>query len=229
MNNALHFRQLHGHGHVALEAMLGDELSIVNNARVSFDQESDEFGDSERGLLKFLMRNRHGSPWEAVVTRWDIKAPLFVVREFQRHRIASYNEQSARYSEIPEHYFVPDRIRSQVGKPGHYTFEDTEDEGFNQEMRDLIDVSQRSCFYAYRKLLDAGVAKEQARVVLPVGFFTRMKVTINLRSLFNFLSLRNHEHAQQEIREIAAAMEMMMAEQMPYVMDLFNEHGRVSP
>lgn len=229
MTNAIDFQKLHGHGHVSLEAMMGSEIAIVNNARVSFDQESTEFGDKERGLLRFLMVNRHGSPWEAVVTRWDIKAPLFVIREFQRHRMASYNEQSARYSEIPDHYFVPDRIRSQVGRPGHYTFVDTEDEGFNQEMRELIDVSQRSCFYAYRKLLDAGVAKEQARIVLPVGMFSRMKVTMNLRALFNFLSLRNHEHAQREIRDIAVVMEAMLAEQMPYVMDLFIENGRVAP
>jgi thymidylate synthase (FAD) len=223
-------QELHGHGHVVLEAMLGNELSIVNNARVSFDQESGDIGDSERGLLNFLMENSHGSPWEAVVFRWDIKAPLFVIREFQRHRIMSFNEQSARYSQIPDHYFVPDRIRTQVGKPGKYTFEDEpENSSLNQSGRELIDVSQRSSFYAYNKLLNMGVAKEQARIVLPVGMFSRMKVTVNLRSLFNFLQLRNHPHAQQEIREIAIAMEQMAAEQLPVTFELFEKHGRVCP
>lgn len=220
---------LHVHGHVILEKMMGTEMDIVNNARVSFDQESDELGAKERGLLNFLMEKRHGSPWEAVVFRWDIMTLLFVVREFQRHRMASYNEQSARYSQIPELYYSPDHIRTQVGKPGAYTFTDMEDGPVKDEALHLLDTSQRSSFYAYNKLLEMGVAKEQARAVLPVGMFTRMKVTMNLRGLFNFLSLRNHGEAQREIRELAAAMEAMVAEQMPYVIELFNRHGRICP
>ena len=87
---------VHNHGHVVLEDAMGSDLHIVNNARVSFDQESTELTDRERGLLNFLMRERHGSPWESVVFRFDVKAPLFVIREWQRHRVGSFNEQSSR-------------------------------------------------------------------------------------------------------------------------------------
>jgi thymidylate synthase ThyX len=109
MESALVTRRIdvHNHGHVVLEDAMGSDLHIVNNARVSFDQESDEMTDKERGLLRFLMRERHGSPWESVVFRFDVKAPLFVFREWHRHRLASINEQSARYSVIPDHFYVP--------------------------------------------------------------------------------------------------------------------------
>src|ERR671920_135460 len=111
------FISVHNHGHVHLEDSMGGDLHIVNNARVSFDQESDEFTPKERGLMNFLMRERHGSPWEAVVFRFDVKAPIFVVREWQRHRVSSFNEQSSRYSEIPDEFYVPeaDYVRTQVG------------------------------------------------------------------------------------------------------------------
>lgn len=210
---------------------MGNALSIVNNARVSFDQESDEIGKSELGLLNFLMRERHGSPWEAVVFRFDIKAPLFVVREIERHRMASYNEQSARYSEIPDHYYVPapDYVREQVGKPGSYSFDPITDPAVVERTIQLLEDSQRAAFDTYHELLEMGVAKEVARTVMPVGTFSRLKMTINLRSLFNFLSLRNHPHAQREIRDYAAAMEQLVSEQHPEIMAMFNEHGRVSP
>src|SRR3954471_16790966 len=108
--------KVHNHGHVHLEDSMGSDLHIVNNARVSFDQESDEFTAKERGLLNFLMRERHGSPWEAVVFRFDVKVPIFVMREWARHRLASTNEQSARYSVMPDHFYVPepDYVREQV-------------------------------------------------------------------------------------------------------------------
>ena len=222
---------VHNHGHVHLEDSMGSDLHIVNNARVSFDQESDEFTAKERGLLNFLMRERHGSPWEAVVFRFDIKAPLFVIREWQRHRISSFNEQSARYSQIPEEWYVPAReyIREQKGKPGAYFFDAIEDEALAQETIDTIDETQKACFEAYHRMLEAGVAKELARTVLPVGMYSRMKWTVNLRGLFNFLSLRNHEHAQREIRDYAIAVEELAKTVVPVAFEVFEENGRVTP
>jgi thymidylate synthase (FAD) len=223
--------ELHEHGHVVLEDALGSDLHIVNNARVSFDQESDEFGPRERGLLGFLMRERHGSPWESVVFRFDVKAPMFVIREWQRHRVSSFNEQSARYSEIPDHYYVPAReyLRTQQGKPGAYYFETIADDAVATQAADLIADSQRASFGAYHRLLELGVAKEVARVVMPVGTFSRMKWTVNLRSLFNFLSLRNHEHAQREIRDYAQAVEQLARAVCPSAFEAFDEHGRTAP
>lgn len=223
--------QVHNHGHVHLEDAMGSDLHIVNNARVSFDQESDEFTAKERGLLNFLMRERHGSPWESVVFRFDVKAPIFVIREWQRHRMGSFNEQSARYSEIPEHYYVPevDYIREQVGKPGAYRFDPITDPAIVEETLALLDDTQRAAFAAYRRMLDQGVAKELARTVLPVGMFSRMKWTVNLRSLFNFVSLRHHEHAQREIRDYAAAIEDLARTVVPVAFEVFEENGRICP
>ena len=229
MNTDIH--KVLNHGHVLLEDALGSDLHIVNNARVSFDQESTEFGDKERGLLNFLMRNGHGSPWESVVFRFDIKAPLFVIREWQRHRIGSFNEQSARYSEIPDHFYVPARadMREQVGKPGNYTYETIPDDNTANEMRAILDSVQENAFAAYRDLLDRGLAKELARLVLPVGMYSRMKWTVNLRSLLNFLSLRNHEHAQREIRFYAEIVEDLARSVVPYGMEAFDDNGRIAP
>ncbi len=225
------FIAVHNHGHVHLEDSMGTDLHIVNNARVSFDQESTEFTAKERGLLNFLMRERHGSPWEAVTFRFDVKAPIFVVREWQRHRISSFNEQSARYSVVPDHYYVPEAeyVRAQHGKPGSYHFLPIEDDALVAHTIDTLDRVQREAFAAYHELLEQGVAKELARTVLPVGMFSRMKWTVNLRGLFNFLSLRNHEHAQQEIRDYAVAVEELAKTVVPVAFEVFEENGRVCP
>jgi thymidylate synthase (FAD) len=223
--------KVHNHGHVHLEDSMGTDLHIVNNARVSFDQESDEFTAKERGLLNFLMRERHGSPWEAVIFRFDVKAPIFVVREWQRHRISSFNEQSARYSQIPEHFYVPERdyCREQVGTPGNYAFTRIEDDAIADRTIATIEQVQRDAFDAYHRMLEDGVAKELARTVLPVGMFSRMKWTVNLRGLFNFLQLRNHEHAQREIRDYAIAVEELAKSVVPVAFEVFEENGRVCP
>lgn len=253
--------EVHNHGHVVLEKSMGSDVEIAANARVSFDTDTalhvydcpmtnlaraeqthcicnewpqaprETLSGQDRGLIGFLMRERHGSPFEAPVFRFDIKAPLFVIREFQRHRHASYNEQSARYSEIPEHFYIPDAsyIREQVGTPGNYSFGAIEDPSTVRFTLDTLEQTQRACFEAYRAMLNNGVAKELARTVLPVGMFSRMKVTMNLRGLLNFLSLRNHPHAQAEIKDYAIAMEEMVNEVVPVTMDYFRKYDRVCP
>lgn len=219
---------VHEHGHVVLEKMMGDELDIVNNARVSFDGESTELTDRDRGLINFLMKNRHSSPFEAIVFRFDVRAPLFGIREWQRHRIGSFNEESARYTEIKEDFYVPapDYVRDQHGKPGAYFFKPIENVELVDETRYHIERAQREAFRTYHSLLEKGIAKEVARTVLPVGMYSRMKWTVNLRSLINFLSLRNHEHAQREIRDFAVAVEDLVTQEIPYIMECWNTHGR---
>lgn len=219
---------VHDHGCVVLEEMMGGELSIVNSARVSFNQKSIELTDRDRGLINFLMRERHSTPFESVVFSFTVHAPLFVIREWQRHRIGSFNEWSARYAEIDEQFYVPagDYIREQHGKPGAYYFEPIQDVGLVDEAVYHIERAQREAFRTYHYLLEKGIAKEVARTVLPVGMYTKMKWTVNLRALINFLSLRNHEHAQKEIQDFAIAVEALVAEQIPFVMECWNEHGR---
>jgi len=221
-----------------VQSMGGDE-SVVFSARVSTggNMAVDNIGDKEKGLINFLMRDRHGTPFEHNAFTFYIEAPIFVFREFMRHRIASYNEESGRYKELAPVFYVPaeDRKLVQVGKPGAYTFEDG---SYDQKMMvpaELKRVTKES-YTAYQRMLDKGVAREIARAVLPVNLYSSMYVTMNARSLMNFLSLRTtHEGShfpsfpQREIEMVAEKMEELWAEKMPITWQKFNEHGRVSP
>jgi len=222
--------KVHEFGFVSLEDSMGGDLAIVNSARVSFNEESDEMDAKNIGLINFLMKNKHGTPFEAPVFHFTVKAPLFVTREWMRHRIGSFNEWSARYSVIEPEYYTPEKgyIREQKGKAGAYYYEPMTDIDKIHETQYLLDYAQRESFRAYNRMLELGVAKEVARVVLPVGMMTKFKWTINLRALMNFLSLRNHEHAQKEIRDFAIVIEELVSEVCPVAMAAFVEHGRVS-
>jgi len=226
------FVAVHQYGHVALDDTMGDDLAIVNNARVSFNDGSEVMDERNEGLIGFLMRNRHGTPFEAVTFRFDIKAPLFVFREWHRHRAGhSYNEWSARYSVIEPEFYVPQRdyVRHQVGKPGAYTFERIEDDAVAEAVRSQVEIAQQAAYAQYDSMVSAGVAKEVARVVLPVGTYSRMKWTCNLRSLMHFLSLRNSAHAQREIRDYAIAVERFALGVCPVAMKAFIDNERVAP
>lgn len=224
-------KYIFNHGHVMLEKSMGDELDILNAAKASFAAQVTEVDDRGKGILRFLMENAHGSPWESVVFRFSIRAPIFVVREHFRHRIGSYSEESFRYSTASGEFYVPDaaHVRTQIGSPGSYTFTRVEDPMLVTEAQHMIESSQREAVRTYRNLVDKGIAKELARVVLPVGMFSTFIWTVNLRALFNFLGLRNHPDAQQEIREYAEEIEAQAAEVVPYAFELFNQFGRKTP
>lgn len=212
-----------------------DDLKVANSARVSLDKWHDEFiseGDLERDdlLVNFLMGSRHGSPFEKGYFEFRIEAPIFVFREWHRHRAGhSYNEMSGRYTELEPKFYVPDEWRMQTGKPGAYTYVPITDEALAQECYEEIDDAYTACWYAYEQLLKKGVAKEQARVVLPLGIYSKMIWTCNPRSLMHFCSLRNHPQAQAEIAELAAAVEDEFTKIMPYTAEAFVRHGRVCP
>jgi thymidylate synthase (FAD) len=209
---------------------MADDLSVVNAARVSFAQRSEELGERDQGLIRFLMRERHGTPFEHNAFRFHIKLPIFVMREWARHRMGSFNEWSARYSQLDPEFYVPaaEDVRSQVGKPGAYSFEPVEPELAEQtraELQKVYDVA----YSTYEALVEAGVARELARAVLPVGAYTEFYWTINARSLMNFLSLRAAEAAQREIRRYAEACEQLFATQMPVTYEAFVANERRAP
>ena len=217
------------HGFVALDGALASDLAVVNGARVSFNQASQVVGDKDAGLIRFLMREKHGSPFEHGYFRFVVKAPLFVVREHQRHRAGhSYNEWSGRYSKLEAEHYVPDFVRTQVGKPGAYSFEPVDDRT-RAAARSVIEENARRAFDAYDQLLDEGVAKEVARTVLPLSTYTKYFWSCNPRSLMHFCSLRNHESAQFEIRQYAAAAESFLERLMPHTHAAFVANGRVAP
>lgn len=217
-------------GFVELVDFMGDELSIVNSARVSFAKRSSRLSEADEGLIRYLYTNRHATPFEHVTLTFYVKAPIFVTREWQRHRSASYNEMSLRYH-VPDglEFWIPegDEWRTQVGKPGAYSFEPFENEAFagmcGQQMKALYEnISQ-----FYYQMVESGVAKEVARTVLPVSVYTEFFVTVNLRNLLGFLSLRNDKHALREIRVYAEAIEEMVSEKFPVTYKAFLSSGRV--
>jgi thymidylate synthase (FAD) len=216
-------------GFLALDGALASDLAVVNGARVSFNSESQEMTERDGGLIRFLMRERHGSPFEHGYFRFLVKAPIFVVREHHRHRAGhSYNEWSGRYSKLEAEFYVPEFVRTQVGKPGAYTFEPV-DEATREATRREIEEAAARAFETYERLLEQGVAKEVARSVLPLATYTKYYWSCNPRSLMHFCGLRNHEAAQYEIRQYAAAAESFLAELMPITHEAFVANDRNAP
>lgn len=191
----------------------------------------------DRGLINYLMRDRHGSPFEHNSFTFYVQAPIFVFREFMRHRIASYNEESGRYRELRPVFYSPgpERRLVQEGKPGKYVFTPGTAEQ-HELVTDEVRRASEAAFASYQRMLEAGVAREVARIVLPLNIFSSMYVTVNARSLMNFLSLRTiHEGStfpsfpQREIEMCAEGMEAEFARLMPATYAAFNANGRVAP
>lgn len=222
-----------GKGFVRLDNCMADDYSVVNSARVSFARNTEdevEMTSADAGLINFLMRERHGTPFEHNAFRFHVKCPVFVAREWFRHRIGSYNEFSARYSEVPNEMFVPElaEVRKQEGKPGAYRFEQTDMETAIRT-NEIISEANATAYEAYAEMLSLGVAKEVARTVLPMGMFTQFYWTVNARSLMNFLSLRTDENAQLDIRKFAEAVECLFAKEMPITYASWVANGKVTP
>ena len=207
----------------------------LESAAAHTDASEDE--KRSKGLINYLMRDRHGSPFEHNSMTFYVQAPIFVFREFQRHRIASYNEESGRYKELSPVFYVPaeDRNLVQVGKTGAYEFLPGSAEQIalvEQESR----TSSQQAYESYKRMLEAGVAREVARIVLPLNIYSSMYVTMNSRALMNFLSLRTSREGthfpsfpQREIEMCAEKMEDFWAKLMPYTYEAFNKNGRVAP
>jgi thymidylate synthase (FAD) len=215
------------------------DFDVVRAARVStIGTESVNTESANGPLINYLMRDRHGSPFEHTSFTFMVKAPIFVAREHMRHRAGwSYNEESARYRELKPEFYAPaeDRPLKQVGKPGAYEFEAGTPEQHALLLRELR-YPYREASETYRYLLDHGIAREVARLVLPVGMFTTYYATCNARSLMHFLSLRTkRENAQvpsfpqREIEMVAEQMEATFQTLMPLSHEAFEKHGRVAP
>jgi thymidylate synthase (FAD) len=210
---------------------------VSTQGEQSLESNADDATDRDKGLINYLMRDRHGSPFEHNSMTFYVQAPIFVFREFMRHRIASYNEESGRYRELRPVFYVPDANRNlvQVGKTGSYEFTPG-----TPEQTQLVDAEVRAvcteAYASYQRMLEAGVAREVARMVLPVTIYSSMYVTMNARSLMNFLSLRTMREGthfpsfpQREIEMVAEKMEQFWVDLMPMTSASFNANGRVAP
>jgi thymidylate synthase (FAD) len=218
------------HGFVRLDDAMADDLSVVNSARVSFGRRVTEMSDADAGLIRFLMRDRHGTPFEHNAFRFHIRCPLFVAREWFRHRIGSFNEFSMRYARATDDFYVPEAedVRTQVGKPGAYSFDPVDPE-LAEATREELRAVYETAYATYERLVEQGVARELARAVLPVGAYTEFYWTVNARALMNFVSLRAADTAQREIRRYADAVEHFLAQQMPVTYEAFVANERVAP
>ena len=227
---------------VELVKSSASDADVIWAARVSTAGETtlEKVGESserDAGLINYLARERHGSPFEHTSMTFFISAPIFVFREFMRHRIASYNEESGRYRELRPVFYIPNKDRKlvQVGKTGAYTFVD----GTPEQLEITVNAIKDSCTFAYenyQKILASGVAREVARAVLPVTLYSSMYVTMNARALMNFLSLRTSSegshfpsYPQREIEMVAEKMEKYFAELMPMTYAAFQKSGRIAP
>lgn len=232
------------HGVIELIECTASDLMVVDAARVSLGKKSSwEYTDPDRDpdlkrlrvddkrVLQYLMRNKHGTPFEHNLFIFYVKAPIFVFREWHRHRIGvSINEMSSRYTKLRPEFYLPSdtHVRTQHGKPGAYTF-GLVTEDVAAETREILSHIYTEAWAQYQNLLSRGIAKEVARLCLPVATYSEMYWSCNARSLMAFLALRNAPTAQREIRDYAEVMEEMFFEKMPVTAQAFIDNGRIAP
>jgi len=217
------------HGFVRLVDYMGNDAAIVQAARVSYGQGTKKRSE-DAGLIRYLMRHRHTSPFEMVDTKFHIKAPIFVARQWLRHRTSSVNEVSARYSLLPEELYIPEdaqiSFQSVDNKQGRSTTEVPTE--VKARVRELLLAGQRESYASYQELIDAEIARELARIALPVSIYTEWYWKINLHNLFHFLSLRMDAHAQYEIRVYADAIGLIVQRLAPVAYGAFTDYVRES-
>lgn len=222
------------HGLVRLVDHMGNDLSIVRSARVSYDAEwrTREDENKDEGLIRYLMRNRHTTPFESVQFTFEVKAPIFTFRQWHRHRTQSYNEVSARYTELPEEFYVPELDQITYQSPDNKQMRTGTMNREAPAIKFTINEQCKTAFSTYHKLLRVGCPRELARTVLPLGTYSRMFTSMNLHNLFHFLRLRLHPHAQWEIRTYAEAMLELITPIAPVAVEAFKDnlvHKDIAP
>ncbi|HAM35308.1 MAG TPA: FAD-dependent thymidylate synthase [Elusimicrobia bacterium] len=209
-------------GFVRLVDMMGGDRAVLDAARVCYDSRSK--GEAlDRRLIAYLLKHSHLTPFEHAVFKFHVAAPIFVARQWFRHRFAAYNEVSFRYTEVKDEFYVPRTWRAQdaVNKQGSAAAAGLDHAALSAKLESQV----RSALKAYREMLAAGAAREMARFVLPVNLYTQFYWTVNCRSLMNFVSLRADEHAQWEMQQYALALAEFFRERMPWTWDSFLSHS----
>lgn len=214
------------HGHCRLVDSMGSDLSIVRAARISYDAEwrAGEDDGKDAKLINYLLKNHHTSPFESCSFTFDVKAPIFVLRQWHRHRTWAFNEVSARYSELPEEFYLPEVAQITTQSTSNKQMRTDEPHPNGELIQELLQEQNAAAFAGYRLMLNAGVPRELARTVLPVATYSHMFATVNLHNLFKFLQLRLHEHSQYEIRVYAEAMLKLVEPVVPVAVEAFRRH-----
>ena len=217
-----HIRVLDGgQGWIGLIDHMGTEVSATNAARVSFGKMKEKFDEKDEILLKYLVENQHMTPLEHITFSFSVHCPLFIARQWMRHRNFSYNEISRRYTTVDLEFYFPDTFRKQSESNRQASTDEIIEK--NKEARELFSKSVDDCFDAYEKLIEMGVCKEQARSILPQNMFTTFWMTGNLRNILHFIELRDSDHAQKEIREYAKAMKELIRPYVSHAIKYFEE------
>jgi thymidylate synthase (FAD) len=212
-------------GFVRLVDYLGGDQRIVQSARVSYGEGTKTFRE-DKGLIDYLLRNQHTSPFEQVSLTFHCKMPIFVARQWVRHRTAKLNEISGRYSVMKEEFYVPSpeavSYQSDDNKQGRSTEEVTDE--VRQRTLENLEAGQKQAYSDYEALLEEGLARELARINLPLSLYTEWYWTIDLHNLFHFLQLRLDAHAQMEIRVYAEALLAITRKVAPVATESFENH-----
>lgn len=213
------------HGFIRLVDHLGNDLSIVRAARVSYDADW-RVGineDKDEKLIRYLWTKHHTSPFESVKFTFEVKAPIFVFRQWHRHRTWAYNEISARYAVLDEGFYVPDLDQITTQSSSNKQMRTDEQHAEASSIQSSILVTMDHSSRIYRELIERGAPRELARAVLPVGAYSRMFATVDLHNLFHFLNLRLHSHSQYEIRVYAEAILELIRPIVPYAVAAFED------
>lgn len=213
------------HGLIRLVDIMGSDLSIVRNARVSYDAEwrAGEDSGSDARLINYLYNNGHNTPFECVSFTFEVKAPIFVFRQWHRHRAQSFNELSARYKELPQEFYIPEATQITTQSTDNKQMRTTEQHPDAEQFRAIMHNQNMQAFGQYHLMLEMGCPRELARSVLPMGTYSHMFATVNLNNLFKFLSERLHPHAQYEIRVYAEAMLKLIEPIVPVAVAAFKK------
>lgn len=214
------------YGLVRLVDHMGSDLSVVRSARVSYDAEwrsGDDTGKDAK-LINYLIKNHHTSPLESVTFTFEVKAPIFVLRQWMRHRTWSFNEISARYAVLPEELYVPELLQISTQSDTNKQMRTEIQHPFAQEIQNKIKIQNNNSFESYKELIDSGCPRELARTVLPVGVYSHMFATVDLHNLTHFIKLRSHSHSQYEIRVYADAMLKLIEPIVPECVKAITEH-----
>ncbi len=212
------------HGYVVLIDYMGNDAAIVQAARVSYGKGTKSVRD-DRGLVRYLLRHRHTTPFEMVEFKFLVRLPIYVARQMIRHRMVSVNEYSARYSIVPDEFDLPppEEVRRQSTRNRQGRGDPLPSEEVEKFRSDVQRISG-DAYAAYRRALDAGVARETARILLPLAYYTEWYWKINLHNLFHFLSLRLDPHAQEEIRLYAAELAKLARVVCPVAFEAFDDY-----
>ena len=219
-----HYIKIHDHGFVGLVDHMGSDAAIVEAARVSY-QTGTKATRTDQALIRYLMRHKHTSPLEMCEVKLHIRAPIFVLRQWIRHRTASVNEESGRYSEIREMFFspalgdlAPQSLDNKQGREGEFPLHK------QKAIRNVIEANNEYSFASYKTLLGEDLARELARITLPLTAYSSLYWKIDLHNLLHFLTLRTDSHAQKEIRDYANAILDIIRPLFPYAVEAWEDY-----